>query len=114
MTKREFYTNVVNANISEEMTAQAETYIKKLDSVNENRRNSLNPNQKANEEIMDTIVNTMESGVTYTAASIGEMVGISTAKASALCSKLVDRKRVVKGETKIKGKGKVCSYTLAK
>lgn len=111
MTKREFYTNVINANISEEMTTQAETYIAKLDSVNENRRNSLNPNQKANEEIMDTIFNSMEIGVTYTAASIGELVGITTAKASSLCGKLADRERIVKGETKIKGKGKVCSYT---
>ena len=113
MTQREFFQNVVNANITEEMTTYAEGRIAMLDKENERRRNTPTAKQKDNEVLMDKIVNSMESGVTYTAASLAEVVGESVAKVSALCTKLAERERLIKGETKVKGKGKVKSYTLA-
>ena len=113
MTKREFFTAIINANISEDITTQAELYVAQLDKENERRRNTPTPRQRENEEIMEKIIASMEKGVTYTAASLAEVVGVSTAKVSALCTKLADSERLVRGETKVKGKGKVKSYTLA-
>lgn len=113
MTKRDFYKAIINANISEDITTQAEAYIAQLDKENERRRNTPTAKQKDNEVLMDRIVSSMENGVTYTAASLAEVVGESVAKVSALCTKLVERERLIKGETKVKGKGKVKSYTLA-
>lgn len=114
MTQREFFQNVVNANITEEMTTYAEGRIAMLDKENERRRTTLNATQQENVVIMDKIYETLsaDKGTVYTAQQVGVACNISTAKASSLCAKLVEQERLTKSEVKIKGKGKVNGYAV--
>lgn len=116
MTMREFLMTVVNANISDEITAFADERIKHLDEVNERRKEKGSKTQRANVEIKSALLAALESGVTYTAAEVValEIEGISsTQKASALLRQLVEDGKVTVTDVKIKGKGKVKGYTLA-
>ena len=52
MTNREFYKAVIEAKISDELTAHAEKEIGKLDARNEKRSTTMNKTQKENVEIL--------------------------------------------------------------
>ena len=56
MTYRDFYTAVVNANISDELTAFATAAIQKLNDKNDKKRETTSPKQAANEEIKTKIL----------------------------------------------------------
>ena len=115
MTSRTFYMNVINANISDEMTAFAESALEKLDKRNSSRKEKGTKTQHENTAIKSAIINAMDRGTTYTAAEISSL-GIdgitSTQKASALMRQLVESGEVTETTVKIKGKGKVKGYTL--
>ena len=115
MTSRTFYMNVVNANISDEMTAFAMSALEKLDKRNSSRKEKGTKTQHENTAIKSAIINAMDRGTTYTAAEISSL-GIdgitSTQKASALMRQLVESGEVAETTVKIKGKGKVKGYTL--
>ena len=115
MTSRTFYMNVVNANISDEMTAFAMSALEKLDKRNNSRKEKGTKTQHENTAIKSAIINAMDRGTTYTAAEISSL-GIdgitSTQKASALMRQLVESGEVTETTVKIKGKGKVKGYTL--
>lgn len=115
MTYKIFYQNVINANISEEMTAFAENAIAILDAKNAARKEKGTKTQQDNVVHKQNIVNTMEVGTTYTAASVVEMKidgVVTTQKASALLRQLVADGVLSESEVKVKGKGKVKGYTL--
>lgn len=112
MTQREFFNAVINANVSADVTAFAEGRIKHLDDVNANRKSKGTPTQRENEIVKANILAGVQPNVTYTANEIGVMVGISTAKASALCRQFVQAGTFTESEVKIKGKGKVKGYTF--
>lgn len=112
---REFLMTVVNANISDEITAFADERVRHLDEVNERRKKKGSKTQRANVEIKSALLAALENGVTYTAAEVAalEVEGItSTQKASALLRQLVEDGKVTVTDVKIKGKGKVKGYTL--
>jgi len=111
MTIREFLENVVNAEISDEMTAFALERISKLDEKNAKKRTSPTKKQSENDEIKAEILATMKNGVEYKASEIGAMFGISTQKASALLVQLEKTGIVQATEKREKGKGKVKVYT---
>ena len=115
MTSRTFYMNVINANISDEMTAFAESALEKLDKRNSSRKEKGTKTQHENTAIKSAIINAIDRGTTYTAAEISSL-GIdgitSTQKASALMRQLVESGEVTETTVKIKGKGKVKGYTL--
>lgn len=112
MTNREFYTAIVNANISDEITAHASAAIEKLDNALEARKNK--PSKKATENapILEALTNalTIEPKIT---AVLAEEVGVSTPKASALLRQLVVDKVAVQSDMKIPKKGTVKAYALA-
>lgn len=74
--------------------------------------------QKENEVLVAKLFAAMEVGITYTAAQLGELIGVTTPKATALAKKLVEAGTVTQTEVKIaankaagiKG-GKVKGYT---
>ena len=113
MTMREFMEKVISADISAEMTEYAQTAIAKMDAKNEKRKTTMNKNQEANVEIKAKIAETMEAEKVYTSAQISELIGVSTAKVTALLMQMVKNGEVVKSEVKIKGKGKVNGYSKA-
>lgn len=115
MTQREFFNAVITANISAEITKFAQERIAHLDTVNSNRKAKGTPTQRENAVLRATILATVKRGDThiYTASEIGKMVGISTAKASALCQQIVSAKLATAYDVKFVGKGKVKGYSFA-
>lgn len=115
MTQRTFLEMVVNANISDEMTAYAMERIKHLDDVNEHRKAKGSKTQRANAEVKKTILASLEENTVYTASQVAEMgiEGItSTQKASALLRQMTETGELTVTDIKIKGKGKVKGYSL--
>lgn len=116
MTQRTFLEMVVNANISDEMTAYAMERIKHLDDVNEHRKAKGSKTQRANVEVKKAILASLEENTVYTASQVAEMgiEGItSTQKASALLRQMTETGELTVTDIKIKGKGKVKGYSLA-
>lgn len=116
MTQRTFLEMVVNANISDEMTAYAMERIKHLDDVNEHRKAKGSKTQRANVEVKKAILASLEENTVYTASQVAEMgiEGItSTQKASALLRQMVETGTLTSEDVKVKGKGKVKGYRLA-
>ena len=115
MTQRTFLEKVVNANISDEMTAYAMERIKHLDDVNEHRKAKGSKTQRANAEVKKAILASLEENTVYTASQVAEMgiEGItSTQKASALLRQMTETGELTVTDIKIKGKGKVKGYSL--
>lgn len=111
MTNREFLTAVAALeNAPEELKAEANARIEKLDATNEARKNK--PSKKATENapIMEQIANEILTSEAQTAAAIAEAAGISVQKASALLRQLVDAKRATVTEVKIPKKGVQKAY----
>lgn len=136
MTQREFF-NVIangtgtisfkaesgNTNFKDitkddpEIVEFAKEQIEKLNARNAARKNKETPAAKAKEEENETlrqrIIEVTEVGVNYTAKAIAEVLGddVKFQKVAAVIKPLVENGTFVKGETKIKGKGKVNCYT---
>lgn len=110
MTNREFLNAVVTANVSDEVTAMAQSLLAKLDERNAKRASTPSKTAIANEPIKANIVNYLSEHGLSTAGEVGEALGITTQKASALLRQ-IDNLTVT--EVKIPKKGKVKGYTLA-
>lgn len=109
MTRREFLNAIVNGEMNEELKAFAAAEREKMDLANERRRNKVSKKAQENAPIKEAIVKAM-TDEPQTATVIGEAVGISTQKASALLRQLVDAGEVAKVDVKIKGKGTQKGY----
>lgn len=113
MTQREFFTAVINANLSEEMTAFAQSRIDHLDTVNSNRASKMTPKQKTNADTQANIIATIEKGVPFTGKQVAEMYGITPPTATAICGKIVKAGFATVAKERVeKGKGKVNVYTF--
>ena len=96
MTQREFFTAVINANVSEELTKYAEHAIEGIDKKNAKRSSKPSKTSIENMPIKDSIVEFLRNEDDYkTATEIGVAVGITTQKASALASDLAKSGTVV-------------------
>lgn len=118
MTNREFFTQVMASNVSDELKAHAESEIAKLDKRNANRSSKPNKKQLENEPIKAEIVALLEDKGAMIASEIGVALStedrpISTSKASALCKQLVADKVLVENEVKIPKVGVRKQYTVA-
>lgn len=112
MTNREFYSAVIEANISEEITAKAQELVAGLDKRNAQKASTQTKTQKENEVLKAEMVDKLEKGKGYLAAEIGVIMGFSTSKASALASQLVKSGKATVADVKVKGKGMQKSYTI--
>lgn len=112
MTQREFYTAIINANVSEDITAYAQGRIAHLDNVNEHRKGYKTPAQREKAEQYAEFISKVEKGVQFTTSALAEQFNISNPQAVAFCEKAFKTGVATKGEVKIKGKGKVKGYTF--
>lgn len=113
MTQREFYTAVINANVSEDITEFAKGRIAHLDDVNSKRASKGTPAQRENAEIKARIVAEIDKGVPFTAAEIAKKFDISPNKASALCGQIAKAGYATIAKARVeKGKSKVNIYTF--
>lgn len=112
MTEREFLTAIINIDgIADDLKAHAEEGIAKLDARNDKRKNTETKAQKENRELMGTILHLVAGTQGKVASEIATAMGVSTQKASALCSLLVKEGLLSVTDTKVKGKGAVKLYT---
>lgn len=112
MTNREFYNAIVKANLGEEITNHALAEIGKLDAKNTKRKETETKEQKENKVLMGTILANLSAGTPTVASTLGTILGVSTQKASALCTLLVKEGKAVVTDVKVKGKGTVKGYLL--
>ena len=118
MTNREFYTTIINANISEEVTAMAQAAIDKMDATNEKRRNTPSKAQKENQPLIDTIVTTILTHEPKTASDVAVELGaalgedIKVQKASALLRAIVADGKATVTDVKVAKKGTQKAYSL--
>lgn len=110
MTKREFYVAIANGEMNDEVKAAAAEYIVKMDEANEKRKHTLSKKQEENEAVKVEMLTHLDTEP-KTATMIGELMGISTQKASALLRQLVNDGKATATEVKITGKGKQKAYT---
>ena len=126
MTAREFYQNVINANISDEMTEKATELIEALDTKNAKRKETGTKQQKANTEIKEIILTALknneietlenENGNFITSKTTTNFMKttdeeFSTQRASALLGQLEKEGKLVSEQIKSKS-GKVKGYRL--
>ena len=89
-TSRNFYTDVMNGNITEQVKEYARESIKKMDEKNANRSSTMTASQKANAQTKSEILAYMVPDEIYTAKGIAEkFVMSSTQRASTLLGQMV-------------------------
>ena len=109
MTNREFYTAIVNSNVSDELKTFATDAIAKLDARNAKRASKPSKKSLENEPIKAKILEVL-STEPKVASEVAELVGISTQKASALLRQI---EGLEVSEVKVPKKGKMKGYALA-
>lgn len=110
-TKREMLNVIASGIMNEEVIEWAKGQIEKMDHANELRRNKQSKKALENAPIIEAIVKEL-SDEPQTATVIGEKVGISTQKASALLRQIVEAGNASKVDVKIKGKGTQKGYLV--
>ena len=109
MTKREMFEAIVNGNVTEEIVAMAKAEIEKMDARNAKRRETPSKTAKENAPLKEKIFELLTE-TPMTAKEVGEKMGLSTAKASALLGQ-IEGLNVT--EVKVKGGRKVKGYARA-
>lgn len=110
-TKREMLNVIASGQMNDEVMEWAKAQIEKLDHANEMRRNKQSKKAAENEPIKAAILEKL-TDKPQTATMIGEVMGISTQKASALLRQLATDGKCAKVEVKIKGKGTQKGYLV--
>lgn len=112
MTKREFYTAIMNGEIDEQVKLFASEELEKMDAANEKRRNTLSKKAQENLPLLQQITDEILTEEPKTATDVAAVLEVSVQKASGLLRRLVEDGKAVKVDVKIKGKGTQKGYTL--
>lgn len=114
MTQRDFLNKVIaTPNIAEDIKAEAEALIAKLDNKNEQRKGKLTKTQKENEPIAKAIVEYLTDKGEVLGVDIAAALNLTVNKVNGIAGTLVNSGVLVKGKTKVKGKGEMTTYALA-
>lgn len=112
MTKREFYTAIMNGEIDEQVKLFASEELEKMDAANEKRRNTLSKKAQENLPLLQQITDEILTDEPKTATDVAAVLEVSVQKASGLLRRLVEEGKAVKVDVKIKGKGMQKAYML--
>ena len=112
MTKREFFEAVISANISEELTTEAQNYIAKLDSANEKRKGKTSKAAAENAIVRQTILEAL-THEPILGTELAEEVGLSTNRVIGLMRQAVRDGSVTATKVKVTGKGERIAYALS-
>lgn len=111
MTKREFYTAVMNGEIDEQIKLFASAELEKLDAANEKRRNTMSKKARENLPLFEKIMNEILDDEPKTATDVATVLEVSVQKANGLLRRLADEGKINKVDVKIKGKGTQKAYS---
>jgi predicted transcriptional regulator len=113
MTIREFYNEVINANVSEDMTNKATELLAALDARNEKRKSTESKEKKEAAERRDAVLEFLKTHEgAFTRDQIAFEVNMDPAKVSGACTALVKNGLVTKSEVKVEKSRKV-AYSIA-
>ena len=112
MTSREYFVNVLNAHISEEMDATSTLMIERLDAKNAKRKSTESKDKRESRERRETVLAFLREnfGHIFTRDEVAEHLGISVGQVSAACKVLVADGLVSKSEVK-SGKSRKVVYS---
>jgi predicted transcriptional regulator len=113
MTNRELYNAIINGNITAEVVAKAREEIAKLDARNLAKADKPNRRQVENEPIAKAIVEYLTDKGEVLGTDIATALNLTTNKLNGVAGNLWKEGVLVKGKTKVKGKGEMTTYALA-
>lgn len=110
-TQRDFLTDVINGNITEQVIAYAKERLAKLDEKNEKRKAETSANQLKNIQLgKDIVAFVTENGV-QTTSEIAKEFDVSTQKIAPITNTLVKEGKLTE-TTKTVGKKKYKAFTV--
>ena len=113
MTIREFYNEVINANINEDMTNKASELIAALDARNDKRKSTESKEKKEAAERRNAVLEFLKTHEgAFTRDQISFEIDIDPAKVTGACTALIKEGLVVKSEVKIEKSRKI-AYSIA-
>jgi len=113
MTIREFYNEVINANVSEDMTNKATELLAALDARNEKRKGTESKEKKEAAERREVVLAFLKANEgAFTRDQIAFKVDMDPSKVSGACTALVKSGLVTKSEIKVEKSRKV-AYSIA-
>ena len=113
MTNREFYTAIIEASVSEDITSKAKEELAKLDARNVKRSEAkASKNAEAFAPIENAILDVLEYEIPKVTSEIATAINMSTAKVSPRCKALVESGKAVEVDVKTKN-GMRKGYYLA-
>lgn len=113
MTTREFYTNIIEGNITEGVISKASELLASLDARNEKRKSADTKEKKeaaARREMVLAFLRENEGA--FTRNQIAEGTGLEPAKVTGACTALIKEGAIVKEEVKI-DKARKMAYSVA-
>lgn len=112
MTTREFYSAVVSADFSAELTEKANELLSAMDARNEKRKSTESKEKKETAARKSAVLDflTENSGKPFTRDEIAEALDITPGQVTAACKSLVADEAIVKAETKV-GKARKVIYS---
>lgn len=114
MTMREFFEQVIKAEISAELTEKAQSEIAKLDARNSTKANRVTEKDLENEKIRNQIVEILEKEtLPITSRELADRLEISIQRTTSLCTILEKNGRITASEVKIPKVGKRKAYSIA-
>ncbi len=113
MTNREFFNEIINANVSDEITAFATDALTKLNARNAKRANTPTKAQKENEPIREMIVAYITAHGAMLSTTLAEALSLTTQKVTGLCGLMVKEGILVAEKVKIPKVGERTQYALA-
>lgn len=114
MTIREFYNEVINANINDELTAKASELVAALDARNEKRKGTETKEKKETAERRAAVLAFLkEQTEPLTRDTIAGVLNMEPTKVSGACKGLVDAGLVKKSEVKV-DKARKIAYSVVK
>lgn len=110
MTKRDFYTKVMELTNEGEVFEFAQAQLEKLDETNEKRRNAVSKKAKENEPLKEMLQNELTTEP-KTATDLCGVIESSVQKTSALLRQMVEEGRAKVTDVKVPKKGLQKGYT---
>jgi hypothetical protein len=106
MTNKEFFTAIINANLSNEITDKASTMLAQLSKERAAAAKRVNSKRaEANAPIVEAILAHIKANPMALTADIAAAIGATTPKVSSLLTTLTNEGKVESSDVKIKGKG---------
>lgn len=116
VTRRAVYTTIQKCDIPDWVRSWVDAELTKMDAANANRQSKPSKKEQENLPVKQAIFALLSEKGAKVASEVGEALGISTSKASALCRQMVEDGLLSVAEVKSpkKGGGKVKQYTAIK